>query len=83
MCSYMDNRFRETITKHAVFSDYLWGDGMRAKGGNGSIFLQSFQFSLTFFTLFIYYSHGNSRNYLDRELRALVLFDFLFMLHKW
>lgn len=56
---------------------------MKAKGGNGSIFLQSLLFNLTFFTLFAYYSHGDSRNDLDRGLRALVWFDFPFILHKW
>lgn len=53
------------------------------QGGNGGVFLSSFLFSLTFFTAFIYSSRGDSRKYLDTELRAIALFDFLFILHKW
>lgn len=62
MCSYTNNHLTETITKCTDFSHFLWGDGMRAKGGNGSIFLQLVLFNLTFFILFAYYSHGDSRN---------------------
>lgn len=73
----------EIITKYTVFSDDLWGDGVRVQGGNGSVLPQSFLFSLAFFIIFIYYSHGDSKNYLDRKLRAIALFDSLFILHKW